>query len=82
MPPRGIKIAAESCLDIEVTVQSPSGEVKKVWIPEGYYSGDDRERGLATRYCTGDEVHNGVAQGWTILSLEETCHCAACQGFY
>ena len=72
------KIQRIVAMDIEATVRAPDGEIKKVWICEGYATAGAWD-GILTLYREGDEVRTGVAQGLRIVDLHpEPCQCAAC----
>lgn len=64
------KLLANAAQDREALVHR-KGEVKTVWLSEGYEYDGDHEAGLLTQYRLGDTVRGGIAQGWTIIGWPE-----------
>lgn len=64
------KLQANAAQDREALVHR-NGEVKTIWISEGYEHDGDRDAGLITLYRLGDTVRGGIGQGWTIIGWPE-----------
>ena len=77
------KLRAGEAMRVTMRLKLPTGDEVTGNVTEGYYGPGDREAGLLTRFEPGDVVGFGEYAGATVVSANaETCHCAACEGYY